>query len=264
MAQFSDSSKLNKSFWHFLSKAILNSWQAPYESNYKSAHSVTKKDVWTDIVPYAVWTTTADDNATNNPDIIKKYDLVDLTEVPWSNWQARYLDDWWDFVRPFISPVDVPAAWSNEPSYWYEVKIYKDNWDRIYPTTWKWNVWYYESIIYFDVWSTPDDLWYWTPKIDVYVYVWETLADSLIAWWWWWWSTIVDTITLTATDETNKYITLSDIPAKPEFTIMLIQEAWNQAYNDDYYVDSDLLKWDWKAIDWIITEWDTVTITYNN
>jgi hypothetical protein len=175
---FSDNKQLKSAFFHSLSKVQTNITQNPYESSYKSGHSVFDLDVFSEPVPYAVDTVAADANVSNYPTRLAKYSLNALTMVPGSNGQAYYLDVAGTYVKPFINPVDIPAS-DGTPSFGYDVRLYKEDGTRVFPTQGNWNVDFYGGIILFDVGYTPADLGWGTPKITCYVYVGKNLRDSL-------------------------------------------------------------------------------------
>lgn len=164
-------------YFHSLSKAITNETQYPFESKFKSSHTIKYDEVWAESIPYCPDVATADAFALNGS-IIKKYELVSLTEIPGSNGQAWYINDN-KFIRPFISPVDVVQSNTNMPSVGFEAKLYKENGTFIPPTSGVWFIDYYAGIIHFESSYTPNDLGYGIPKISLYVYIGKTVADLI-------------------------------------------------------------------------------------
>lgn len=180
MAKPSDNFQLRKGFFHALSRVNLLNTQNSFESLYKSAHSITSKDVWLDTIGFATLVTDADNFTGNNPNIVRKYHLYALKEVPGTNNQAYYLEDpdTSIFVRPFISPLDVPDPITNQPSDGYRVRLYDSNFAPLTPTTGVWMCDYYSGIILFQEGYTPIDLnWALPIKIACYVYVGKTLEN---------------------------------------------------------------------------------------
>ena len=110
MASPSQITERKGGYFHSLSKAITNETQYPFESKYKSSHTIKYDEVWTDNISYCPDTISADLFVQNNPSIIKKYTQVLLTEIPGSNGQAWYINDN-KFVRPFISIVKLNCCY---------------------------------------------------------------------------------------------------------------------------------------------------------
>lgn len=156
-------------FFHSLSKATTNSTQYVFESKYKSAHSVKGSEIWADVISYCADSAAADAEATANA-AVEKYTQVTLTEIPGSNGQAWYINNAGTFVRPWISPVDVPNSTTNAPSDGFQANLYTSTRTLVTPTAGVWFVDYYAGIVHFEVGSTPVDLGYGTPKITCYVY----------------------------------------------------------------------------------------------
>ena len=156
-------------FFHSLSKATTNSTQYVFESKYKSAHSVKGSEIWADVISYCADSAAADAEATANA-AVEKYTQVTLTEIPGSNGQAWYINNAGTFVRPWISPVDVPNSTTNAPSDGFQANLYTNTGTLVTPTAGVWFVDYYAGIVHFEVGSTPVDLGYGTPKITCYVY----------------------------------------------------------------------------------------------
>lgn len=156
-------------FFHSLSKATTNSTQYVYESKYKSAHSVKGSEIWADVISYCADSAAADAEATASA-AVEKYTQATLTEIPGSNGQAWYINNAGTFVRPWISPVDVPNSTTNAPSDGFQANLYTSTGTLVTPTAGVWFVDYYAGIVHFEVGSTPVDLGYGTPKITCYVY----------------------------------------------------------------------------------------------
>lgn len=178
MASPSQLTERKSGYFHSLSKAITNETQYPFESKFKSSHNIKYDEVWAESIPYCPDTVSVDTFILNNVNVVKKYELKSLTEIPGSNGQAWYINDN-KFVRPFISPVDVVEDGTNLPSIGFEGKLYKENGTFISPTSGVWFIDYYAGIVHFELGYTPADLGYGIPKITLYVYIGKTVADLI-------------------------------------------------------------------------------------
>ena len=72
----------------------------------------------------------------------------------------------------------------------------------------------------------------------------------------------VDKFTLSSTDITNKFVTLSHTPAIPGETILLVENAVNMFYGIDFTVTGNELGWSGLALDGILSSGDNLTATY--
>lgn len=178
MASFTNEKQLQNSFFHSLSKTATEGTQLPFESPYKSGHSIYLQDVLGEEVPFAGDVTTADLMVTLNPSLIKKYDKVPLTPVAGSNNQAWCLYDSGKFVKPWIEPTDVMNS-VGDLSHGYQIRLYKENGDFIPPTLGAYNFLGYSGLVIFNEGYTPVDLGWGNVKISVYVYIGTSLRDSL-------------------------------------------------------------------------------------
>ena len=120
-------------FFHSLSKAATDSTQYVFESKYKSAHSVKGSEIWADTIAYCANSAAADAEATANR-AVKKYTRVALKEISGSNGQAWYINNAGTFVRPWISPVDVPNSTTNDPSDGFQANLYTSTGTLVTPT----------------------------------------------------------------------------------------------------------------------------------
>lgn len=179
MALIPDSYKTGGAFFHSISKTITETSQYPFESNYKSGHTVTLKDVFGDEIPYAGDAVTADLNVTNNPTIIKKYTQYSLTEVPGSNQQAWKIVFAGNDVKSLISAVDVLNPINATPSFGYEPKLYTQGSVFIPPTTGAWWIDFYSGIVHFANGFTPNLLGWGVPKLTVYAYIGRSLGNVI-------------------------------------------------------------------------------------
>lgn len=180
MAEPSNDFKRRTGYFHAISRTNTMNTQAWYESKYKSAHSVRAADVWADDIPYCGDEAAADAFVAANPSIARKYTQYSLTEVPGSNGQAWYIDDGGQFMRPWISPTDVPHPTTNEPSYGFEAKLYDSSNNQIPPTVGVWLVDYYAGIVRFQEGYTPSDQGWGIPKITCYVYIGQTMSGGAV------------------------------------------------------------------------------------
>ena len=76
----------------------------------------------------------------------------------------------------------------------------------------------------------------------------------------------VETYTLTGTDITNKYVTLSAAPTTAADVLLFIKEAPNQFYGDDYQMDAtntDRLTWGGLDLDGILAAGDKFSVQYS-
>lgn len=73
----------------------------------------------------------------------------------------------------------------------------------------------------------------------------------------------VDIFTLNSTNITNKFVTLAGTPATPSETILLVEDAGNMFYGDDFTVSGNQLSWSGLALDGILSSGDNLTISYS-
>lgn len=72
----------------------------------------------------------------------------------------------------------------------------------------------------------------------------------------------VNKFTLDGTDASNKFVTLTDTPATPGDTILLVEDAANMFYGVDFIVTGNQLSWSSLALDGILSSGDNLTIVY--
>lgn len=171
MADFSTALQTKIGYFHSKSSTLTEGTQEVYEPLYKSAHSpVGELDVWADSVGYAVNAAAADAEAGSNS-AVTKYTQVDLTAIPGSNNQAWYYDNGGTFVKPWISPRDIPNSTTQAPSYGYQMLLYQQDLTLVTPTEGRWAIDYYSGIVQFEVGFTPSDMGWATPiKGTIYAY----------------------------------------------------------------------------------------------
>jgi len=254
MADFPDVAKRQLGFFHGLSKVPTESTQYVYESKYKSAHSVRSSDIWTDNITYAADKAAADSEAANNS-AVTKYTMQSLTMIPGSNGQAWYLEIGGKFIRPYISPVDVPHSTTNEPSFGYEIELYQENNTLITPTEGAWLVDYYAGIIKFAEGYEPSTLGWGTPKISCYVYTGET-GDSLGN------AEEVERFTLNLTNITNKYVELQHTPVQPHKIITFVEEGMKGILAVDFMLVDNKIDWNGYEWDGVLEVNDKLTVIY--
>ena len=71
-----------------------------------------------------------------------------------------------------------------------------------------------------------------------------------------------DKFTLTATDITNKYVTLTSTPSTPAFVDLVIRNAPSQSYADDYTVSGTQLTWNALGLDGVLAAGDILFAQY--
>lgn len=94
-------------------------------------------------------------------------------------------------------------------------------------------------------------------------YVLETNGSGVTAWVPQSNNEIVDLFTLTPTDITNGFVALTTIPFTAIDTILLVKNAPNQFYGDDYTVTTNQLSWTGLGLDGILASGDKLTVIYN-
>ncbi|MFW6377065.1 MAG: hypothetical protein ACOCZ5_00320 [bacterium] len=156
-------------FFHSLSKTMVEGSQNVFESKYKSSHNVKIGEIWSDDVGYAIDFTAAL-NESNNNSAVTYREKVTLSPIPFSNNQAYYLLDGSEFVRPWISPTDIPDPTTNEPSLGYTLRLYDEDDNLISGTLGNWEVNYYAGIIHFQPGSTPTDMGWGDIKASFFEY----------------------------------------------------------------------------------------------
>lgn len=202
---FSTNEERKLAYFHALSKAMTNAQtMAVHQSKYKSAHSVRTSEVWADSVPYVTGSTDAEQEALTN-DNIRFFEQVEIDVIFGSNnrsyafvsggtfkdvtfppLERGQVTDGGVFIRPWISPVDVPEPTTNEPSNGYLLRLYRgDNatngtpGSQISPATATWDVDYYAGIIYFPFGATPVDLGWGDVKASFFQYTGRFLEENL-------------------------------------------------------------------------------------
>jgi hypothetical protein len=169
MGSLSTNEERKLAYFHALSKVMTEGNQNVYESKYKSSHNVRLNEVWSDDIGFAIDYSTAVLESISNS-AVTLYSTVTLTEIPGSNGQVYYYNSGGTFIRPWISPVDVPNSITNEPSDGYQVKLFKGDNTEIYLTQGAWAVDYYAGIIHFAVGYTPTDLGWGAIKASFFQY----------------------------------------------------------------------------------------------
>jgi len=228
------STERKNGYFHSLSKVLTNESQYSFESKYKSSHTIKYSEVWADSISYCQTSDEVDAFILDNPNIIKKYSEFLLSEVPGSNGQSWYINDNDKFIRPFISPVDVPDSTTNLPSIGFEVQLFSESGNRISPTAGVWYVDYYAGIIHFENGYTPQSMGYGKPKITVYNYIGNYLSD------------ILDKISLEIQGNSDKIITSSKLLIENNTCFLPIKAKgdiiWNSARvyeftNSEYFTE---------------------------
>ena len=169
MADFSSGLKTIIGYFHSLGKVLTEATQNVYESKFKSSHNIRLSEIWSDPIGFAPDFATAYNESLINSSVTY-YNQVILTTIAGSNNQTWYFNSGGTFIRPWISPVDVPNSITNLPSDGYQVQLFKNNGSPVYLTDGAWVVDYYAGIIRFAPGYTPVDLGYGTPKVSMFVY----------------------------------------------------------------------------------------------
>ena len=77
---------------------------------------------------------------------------------------------------------------------------------------------------------------------------------------------VKEKFTLTATDITNKYVTLGNTPSSPSSVSLDVIGGPPQEYGVDFVMDGtnpDRLSWDGYALDGVLEAGDKIRVTYN-
>lgn len=169
MGSLSDTEQRKLAYFHALGKAMTEGNQNAYESKYKSSHNVRANEIWSDPIATAVtYTAAVAESVTNSA--VTLHTMVTLTMVPGSNGQAYYFNSGGTFVRPWISPVDVPNPVTNAPSNGYQLRLFKGDNTEISLTNGAWDVDYYVGIIHFSSLFTPSILGWGAIKATLFQY----------------------------------------------------------------------------------------------
>ena len=169
MGSLSAAEQRKLAYFHALGKVMLENTQAVYESQYKSSHNVRLNEVWSDDIAYANDYTDAVAEATSNSAVTLIYQ-GDLTQIFGSNRQSYNFFSGATFIRPWVSPVDIPHLTTNLPSNGYAVKLFRGDYTEIYLTEGAWTVDYYAGIIHFAENYTPSDLGWGSIKATIFQY----------------------------------------------------------------------------------------------
>lgn len=176
MGSLSTSEQRKIAYFHSLGKVMTRDSQAVYESPYKSSHNVRLSEIWSDDIVYAIDYAAAV-NESINSSAVTLYEETQLTEILGSNGQSWYLNNSGQFIRPWISPIDVPNPTNNLPSYGYTLRLFRGDdatigtaGSEIGMTEGAWSVDYYAGIIHFANGQTPNDRGWGTVKASIFVY----------------------------------------------------------------------------------------------
>lgn len=195
MGSLSSNEQRKLAYFHALGKVMTESTQAVYETKYKSSHNVKLNELWADNIAYANNYSNAYAESLSNP-AVSLFEEVELDMIYGSNGQSYcYLsggtfkdnsyplsergqpEDGAVFIRPYISPVDVPHPISNEPSNGYNLRLFRGSNaisgtpnSEIYLTEGAWTVDYYAGVIHFAEGYTPIDLGWGDIKATFFAY----------------------------------------------------------------------------------------------
>ena len=174
---FSSNRKINIAYSHALSKVNEREDQAPYESSKQGGHNVQGSLVWGDNVPFATNFTEADLNVANNPTILKKYTLFNLTPIAGSNNYAWYLNDGGAYIRNWIDEVSVINSAGNL-SFGYVIRLYQASGQQIPADLF--NIDPFAGVVLWNTSQNPIELGYTVPiKITAYTYIGESINQKL-------------------------------------------------------------------------------------
>lgn len=179
MGSLSSLEQQKLAYFHALGKVMTEDTQAVYESSYKSSHNIRLSDVWSDNVGYAPDLATAINESLTNS-AVTYFNNVPLTMIYGSNGEAyafisggTFKDNTYPlaergqltsgatFIRPYISPVDIPQFGTDQPSNGYQLTLFygldanpasiapANPGDQIPISTGAWSVDYYAGIVHF-------------------------------------------------------------------------------------------------------------------
>lgn len=169
MGSLTSAEQRKLAYFHALGKVMTENTQAVYESPYKSSHNVRLSEIWSDDIAFANDYAEAVAESVSN-DAVTLFEQEELTQMFGSNGQAYNLYSGSTFIRPWISPVDIPDTTTNLPSNGYSVRLFDSSNAEIYLTVGAWSVDYYAGIIHFSEGYTPADLGYGAIKATVFQY----------------------------------------------------------------------------------------------
>ena len=169
MGSLSAGEQRKLSYFHALGKTMTENTQAVYESKYKSSHNVRLTEIWSDDIAFADNYTLAVAESVSNS-AVTLVELQQLTPIFGSNGQSYNFFSGSTFIRPWISPVDIPQINTNNPSNGYNVRLFRGDDSEIFLTQGAWAVDYYAGIIHFAEGSTPVDLGWGNIKATFFYY----------------------------------------------------------------------------------------------
>lgn len=169
MGSLSSAEQRKLAYFHALGKVMTENTQAVYESQYKSSHNVRLNEVWSDDIAFADTYVDAVAESVSNS-AVTLIEQQPLTLIFGSNGQSYNFFSGSTFIRPWISPVDIPDLVTNLPSNGYNVRLFKGDNTEIYLTQGAWAVDYYAGIIHFSEGYTPTDLGWGAIKATFFQY----------------------------------------------------------------------------------------------
>lgn len=169
MGSLSSNEQRKLAYFHALSKAMTENTGEVYESRYKSSHNMRLNEIWSDTISFAPdYASAVSESIFNHA--VTLFSGVTLSEIFGSNGQAYNFYSGATFIRPWISPVDVPNPITNEPSSGYQLQLFKGDGTPIGLTEGAWSVDYYTGIVHFGETYTPIDLGWGTIKATFFQY----------------------------------------------------------------------------------------------
>lgn len=169
MGSLSTTEQRKLAYFHALGKSMTENTQEVYESRYKSSHNVRLNEIWSDTIYSAATFIDAQTQSYTNP-AITLHEMVTLSPVGGSNGMAWYLNSGGTFVRPWVSPVDVPNPITNLPSDGFGVKLYTSTDIQIATTQGAWSIDYYSGMIHFGEGYTPTNMGWGNIKCTFFQY----------------------------------------------------------------------------------------------
>jgi hypothetical protein len=105
---------------------------------------------------------------------------------------------------------------------------------------------------------TPDDVANWNPDPTTLKEALDQLADRT-----WDQNYVVESIVLSGTDITNKYVNLAATPITASKTRLVVVGGIEQAYTTDFTVSTNQLSWSGLFLDGVLETGDKLIVTYS-
>lgn len=259
MATPTDNFKRNKAYSHGFSKVQTEITQNLFESDLKASHNVPAKDVLIDTITYCPDVASADAFVLANPTVLMKHVNVPMTVKPGTNGQTWYVDIAGQFIRPWITPTDIPDLITNLPSFGLDVRLETGGGAFISPSSGVWNIDGYAGTIIFDLGQTPADNGWGTPHITFFSYIGKTLADtSLVNG-----AVVGKSMVFTQADLAGGRLNFShNLGAKDSITTVTIKDDSNKEIEPDdiLHISENVVSVDFRMAEPIPSAW-TILVT---